>query len=151
MSFSPLEAATAVACGVLLVLGLARLGRIRRGRKPTGPSGLRVRLADVDQAPDDLYPQVPCSGTLVRRLPGPDRPDYWIARLDAPLRWTDAGTEHRIEHLVLAARLQGQTIDRAFDRLTVGIAYVVDATLVADASLTFEKVRYVAIGTVERV
>ena len=121
------------------------------GGPPGSSAGVRFELTDVDDAPDDLYGQIPCQGVLVRRLPGPDRPDYWLARLVTPLRWSDEGTVRTVDHLVLAARLVGQSIDGPFVSLTVGVAFVVDDTLLADASLRFEKVRYVAIGTIRRL
>jgi len=111
---------------------------------------MRFRLVDVDGAPDDLAPQTPAEGVLLRSIPGPDRPDYWLARLDRPLQWSDEGTEHAIDHLVLAARLQGQSIGAGVEPLTVGVAYVVDPTLLSDAALTFAKIRYVAIATIDR-
>jgi hypothetical protein len=71
--------------------------------------------------------------------PSSCRSDYWLARLDRPLRWMDDGTERVIDHLVLAARYQGQSIGAGFESLTVGIAYVVDPSLLSDAALTFAK------------
>ena len=156
MSLSPLVAVVAFTFGVLLVLGIAYLGKARpRATAPRGSpvapvATMRFRLVDVDSAPDDLAPQTPAEGVLLRSIPGPDRPDYWLARLDRPLQWSDEGTEHAIDHLVLAARLQGQSIGAGVEPLTVGVAYVVDPTLLSDAALTFAKIRYVAIGTIER-
>lgn len=159
MSLSPMEAVAAFAFGVVLVLGIARLGRARAPRLMAPPMSApdavtpsqRVRLRDVDSAPDELYAQVPCEGTLLRRLAGPDRPDYWMARLDVPVRWMNDGRETFVEHVVLAARLQGHSIDAGTRELDVGSAYVVDPSLLADAVLTFDKVRYVAVGTLERI
>jgi hypothetical protein len=152
----PLAAISAFGAGLLLVLGIAYLGKVRqratasRGPAATPVAAVRFRLTDVDNAPDDLPSQTPAEGILLRPLPGPDRPDYWLARLDRPLRWMDAGTERAIDHLVLAARYQGQSIGTGFESLTVGIAYVVDPSLLSDAALTFAKARYVAIGTIDR-
>lgn len=153
MTLPRLAAAAAFVFGVL---GLSRLSRARTGHAPppTPPpkptTALGFRLTDVDNAPADLESQVPVTGVLLRAMPGPDRPDYWLARLDVPLRWMDAATERVVDHLVLAARMQGQSIGPDFDEMTVGVAYVVDATLLADAAVTFAKIRYVAIGTIAR-
>jgi hypothetical protein len=156
---SPLAVIAVFSVGVLLVLGIAyfrgewrplRSAAVPRER-PTPPvAAMRFRLIDVDHAPDELASQTPAQGLLLRSIPGPDRPDYWLARLDRPLRWIDEGMERSIDHLVLAARYQGQSIGAGDGRLTVGVAYVVDPTLLADAALTFVKIRYVAIGTIER-
>ena len=156
MSLSPLVAAAAFLFGLLLVLGIGHLSKARARatalHEPTATPVVpgRFRLIEVDNAPDDLPPQTPVKGVLVRSIPGPDRPDYWIARLDRPLRWLDEGTERVIDHLVLAARLQGQSIDAGVEPLMVGVAYVVDPTLLSDAALTFAKIRYVAIATIDR-
>lgn len=163
MSLSPLAAAAAFVVGVLLVLGIASLGKIRTRRPvrheaprrvpacaPPSLSGLRrFSLTSVDHAPEDLYAQVPCDGALVRRMAGRDRADYWLARLDRPVRWRDEAAERVVDHLVLAARYAGQTIDAPFDDLVVGIAFVVDPTLVDDATMTMAKTRYVAIGVIQ--
>jgi len=146
----PPIAIVAFGAGLLLVLGVAYLrGRWPPPRRAPRPTERRFRLAEIDSAPRDLYDQLPCDGVLLRSIPGPDRPDYWIARLDRPLRWLDEGTERVIDHLVLAARLQGQSIDAGAEQLMVGVAYVVDPSLLSDATVTFAKIRYVAIGTIE--
>jgi hypothetical protein len=148
----PLAAIAAFGAGLLLVLGVGYLrgdwrpGRGGAARQP----GRRFRLTDVDSGPDDLYDQVPCEGVLIRQIAGPDRPDYWIARLTVPLRWSDDGTARVVDHLVLVARLAGQSIGSSVDPLAVGIAYVVDDTLLTAPTLTFDTVRYVAIGRLAR-
>jgi hypothetical protein len=106
---------------------------------------MRLTISDVDYAPADLGPQTPLTVDLIRELPGPDRPDYWLGRLIKPLRWNRDGEGREVTHLVLAARLQGTRIGR--DRqLPVGIAYVTDPTLLQDARVDFGKCSYVAIG-----
>jgi hypothetical protein len=104
------------------------------------------RVTSVDYEPADLAGQVPFDGTLLRSIAGPDRPDYWLAELVKPLAWDDNGHTRMISHIVLAARYEGQTIERGFQRLTVGIAYVTDPSLLSDAKLDFAKCSYVAIG-----
>ena len=111
----------------------------------------RFRVTSVDYEPADLAAQVPFEGTLLRAIPGPDRPDYWLAQLAKPLVWDDNGRKQSISHLILSARYEGQTIQRGFPRLTIGIAYVTDSSLLSDAKLDFAKCRYVAIGEAEGI
>lgn len=108
----------------------------------------RFRLLGADYEPVDLAPQLPREGTLLRRIPGPDSPDYWLAELDAPLAWNDNGSARSIKYLVVTARHQGQTIKVPVQRVITGIAYVVDESLLADETLSFNKCRYVAIGVI---
>lgn len=114
-----------------------------------GPTGAQFLMGSLDQAPKDLYEQAPFEFTLLRRLKGPDRPDYWLAEVRSPLRWQDDDTHRTITHLVLAARIVGETIENRSRDLVVGIAFVIDPTLATDAELVFTKVRYVAVGIMQ--
>jgi hypothetical protein len=111
----------------------------------------RLRVTSVDSAPDDLYSQVPFTATLLRKVAGPDKPDYWLAELEKPLSWVDAGAARQVTHIVVATRYEGQTITEDFTRLIVGLAYVTDPSALIDADLSFAKCRYVAIGEMEAV
>lgn len=110
---------------------------------------MRVKISSVDYAPDELYAQTPFEAVLIREIPGTDRPDYWLAVLATPLRWLRNGVETSVTHLVLAARWQGTRIGRGMSRMPVGIAYVVDESLLNDARLDFGKCEYVAIGVAD--
>jgi hypothetical protein len=83
---------------------------------------------------------------MLRQLPGPDRVDYWLGRLETPIRWLDNNIERWITHMVLAARWEGTRIEPGVEHLPVGIAYVTDDSLLEDNEVTFEKCKYVAIG-----
>ncbi len=107
------------------------------------------RITRFEYAPDDLAAQVPFDGVLVRRMPGADHPDYWLAELRAPLAWHDGGEPRSVTHIVMAARYQGETIRKGFRRLVVGLAYVTDPSLLEDRRLDFGKCRAVAIGVAE--
>ena len=111
----------------------------------------RLRVTSVDSAPEDLYEQVPFTARLLRKVAGPDMPDYWLAELDKPLSWVDAGASRQVTHIVLGTRHEGQTITEDFTRLTVGLAYVTDPSALNDADLSLAKCRYVAIGQMEAV
>lgn len=110
-----------------------------------------ARLTSVDQAPDELYEQLPVEADLLRKLHGPDRPDYWLAKPRKPLRWLQNGSESQVTHLVLAARWVGGEIKVGVVDAPINIAYVVDATLLQDQRLDFGKCAYVAIGTADVV
>jgi hypothetical protein len=107
---------------------------------------MQLTVTTVDHAPEELYDQVPFAVQMLRELPGPDRPDYWLGRLEKPIRWLDNNIERRVTHLVLAARWQGTRIEAGVEHLPVGIAYVTDVSLLDDEELALEKCRYVAIG-----
>jgi hypothetical protein len=107
---------------------------------------MQLTVTTVDYAPEELHDQVPFTLELLRQLPGPDRPDYWLGRLETPIRWIDNNIERWITHMVLAARWEGTRIEPRVERLPLGIAYVTDDSLLEDNEVTFEKCRYVAIG-----
>jgi hypothetical protein len=110
---------------------------------------MKITVTSVDYAPDDLYEQTPFEAELLRQIPGPDRPDYWLASLPKPLRWRRDGKDTQVTHLVLAARWVGGQIARGMRTTPVNIAYVVDESLLTDAALDFQKSAYVAIGVAD--
>lgn len=110
---------------------------------------MQLTITSVDYAPEELHDQVPFSAQLLREIPGDDRPDYWIAKLDRPLRWLQQDQEVEVTHLVLAARWVGTRIAPGAQHLPVGIAFVTDSTILSDERLDFAKSAYVAIGIAE--
>jgi hypothetical protein len=112
---------------------------------------MRYKITDVDYAPEELYSQVPFEVRLLRQIAGPDRPDYWLAKLGKPLLWKNDGKEISVTHVILAARYIGAAIGPGEQTVTVGIAYVVDATAIDDELLDFKKCHYSAIGTASAV
>jgi hypothetical protein len=110
---------------------------------------MRVTIAELDDAPDDLRAQAPFAVKLSRRLPGPDRPDYWLGRLNRPIRWRHEERERLITHVVLAAKLVGQRIG-VERKLRVGILYVTDQSQVEDHTVDLAKCSYVAVGMATR-
>lgn len=109
---------------------------------------MHLTITAVDVAPEELHGQLPLVVDLLRRMPGDDRPDYWLGALRTPVRWTDDGRVREVTHLVLAARWSGTAIAPGVDRLPVGIAYVTDPSLLDDARLDVAKCAYVAVGLV---
>ena len=128
-----------IACWIALVA--VGLSTCRQG--PT--KGSRVSVSDVDSAAVELSAQAPFDVELIRKLPGPDRPDYWLGSLPRPLRWTHEGQQRLVTHVVLAAGMQGTPLGR--EPTLVGIAYVTDMTILDDTSLDFRKCVHVAMGT----
>lgn len=112
---------------------------------------MRIRIKGADYAPEELEEQVPFEADLIRQIAGPDRPDYWLATLTGPIRWVRDGDVTAVTHLVLAARWQGTTIGPGMHNLPVGIAYVVDPTVMEDKELDLAKCAYVAIGVADEV
>ena len=110
---------------------------------------MRLTISAVDYAPEELHAQTPFEVELLRMLPGPDRPDYWLGSLATPLLWKHDGSNHQITHVVLAARWVGTQIGRE-QQLPVGIAYVTDRTILEDARVDFRKCSYVAIGMAQQ-
>lgn len=107
---------------------------------------MQLTITSVDYAPEDLYEQVPLVVNLVREIPGDDRPDYWLGALQTPVRWLVDNHAREVTHLVVAARWQGTAIAPGAENLPVGIAYVVDQSVLDDTHLDLAKCAYVAIG-----
>ncbi len=112
---------------------------------------MRLKVTSLDTGPEGLYAQTPFEAELLRQIPGPDRPDYWLARLPNPIEWETEGRQLKISHLVLAARWSGSQIGAGMRDFPLGIAYVVDPSLLDDDALDFEKCQYVAIGFADEV
>ena len=103
-------------------------------------------MTSVDHNPPELTDQVPFSLALERLIPGPDRPDYWLGRLDAPLRWIDDNQERKVSHLIVCAHGKGTQIEPFVRNLPIGIAYVTDPTQLRDTTVDTAKCTYVANG-----
>jgi hypothetical protein len=107
---------------------------------------MQITITTVDYAPGDLYDQVPFVAELLRELPGPDRPDYWVAELLQPLSWLKDNQTRSVAHIVVAARWAGTSIEAGVGNLPIGIAYVIDPSVLTDKQLDLQKCAYVAIG-----
>lgn len=105
-----------------------------------------ITITDVDYAPGDLYDQAPIVVELLKEMPGDDRPDYWLAVPKTPIKWASESNEREITHIVIATRWAGMHVDADMGYTPIGIAYVLDMSIIEDETLDFGKVRYVAIG-----
>lgn len=102
-------------------------------------------MTSVEYNPPELTDQVPFSLALERLIAGPDRPDYWLGRLDAPLRWIDDNQERKVSHLIVCARQETQ-IEPSVRNLPIGIAYVTNPTQLTDTTVDLGKCKYIANG-----
>ena len=112
---------------------------------------MELNLRSVAFKTGDKSDQIPLRVTLLRQIPGPDRPDYWLGALQKPFQWI-SGSEpgaFEIKYLVLATQWQETSVRAGVTRLPVGIAYVVDPTLLEDRELDLDKIRYVADGVAD--
>ena len=107
---------------------------------------MELHVTSVDYAPEELYDQVPLVFELLREIPGRDRPDYWVGKCKTPIRWLHENHERQIHYVIVAARWEGTRIEPHAENLPIGIAYVLDETLLTDETLNFDKCVYVAIG-----
>jgi hypothetical protein len=108
---------------------------------------MQLTVTIVDYAPSELEKLVPpFQIRLLRLLPGPDRPDYWLGELEPPLIWESDNGRVEVTHLVVAARWEGTRIEPNVRDLPIAIAYVIDLSQIGDDTLDFAKCKYVAIG-----
>jgi hypothetical protein len=103
-------------------------------------------VTSVEHNPPELTDQVPFSLALERLIPGPDRPDYWLGRLDSPLRWIDDNQERKVSHLIVCTPWQETQIEPCVRNLPIGIAYVTDPTQLTDTAVDLGKCKYIANG-----
>jgi len=83
----------------------------------------------------------------VKELPGKDRSDYILAKIETPIFWVDKKKEinKEIEFMVLCAKYKGQHVNYEMKNMSVAVAYVIDNSLADDAILNLKKCEYVAI------
>jgi len=110
---------------------------------------MKLTITSVNYAPKDLEEQVPVAVTLVRPLASsvPNRAGAWLGVFDRPVRWTnEKGASVEIADAVVWPRSKGAFIGAGARNLAVGIAYVVDPSLLQDEALDLAKTYFVAIG-----
>lgn len=110
---------------------------------------MKASILSVDYAPADLEAQIPVEVDLVRQLPGPDRSDYWLGRLDRPLPYAEGDATKEIRYLIVASRHVGESIRAGVGRVVIGIAYVLDDAQAELPAVDMKRCRYVAIGEAE--
>jgi len=104
-------------------------------------SNLRLLIVEADYEPVDLRDQLPLAITLIRKIPGPDSPDYWLACADKEISWNGMA----IKYLIVTARFAGVSITKDIGQVAINLAYVTDESILYDTVLDFQKCTYVAI------
>ena len=111
---------------------------------------MELRLRSLDFAQGDRSDEIPMNVTLLHTIPGPDRPDYWVGRLREPFQWSSSPDgSFEITHLVLATQWENTRMHEGVSRLPVGVAYVIDRSLLHDEELDLDKIRFVATGVAD--
>ena len=124
-------------------------------------------LTRLDLGPAELESALPLRAEALRVMPGPDRPDYLLARFERPLKYrTPVGFDAAradpslrgedadgafviVQGLVVCARFVGQGFRSGMRDLAINIAYVIDNSLANDAQVDFAKLEYVAVGFID--
>ena len=106
----------------------------------------------VDHAPDDLDKQTPLRGRLLRTIAKHDRSDRFrtasvlLARRAQRSAVLDQGRRDANDPSPRAGGALGRDVNRARCEIAVGIAYVVDDSLLSSESFDLTQAEYVAIG-----
>lgn len=99
------------------------------------------KIYNCDYAPQDMESQLPIYCDIVRKIKGKDRPDYYLAQCNKMIKYK----EKCIRYLVVAPRFKGQEFREGLDAIALGVAYVIDETMLEDVEVDFDKCIYVAI------
>ncbi|HYB36497.1 MAG TPA: hypothetical protein VEF72_12490 [Mycobacterium sp.] len=136
-------------------------------------AGFELIEIDYDQtgfgeghAVPGLQAQLPITAKLARRIPGPDRDDYFMAILEHPIKyhpstqfdWTrpqpefiaaDANGQFlSIYAIIIASLMAGTQIHAGMKGFPVRVAYVIDHTVGRDDQLDFSKCDSIGWGTI---
>ena len=109
---------------------------------------MHFAVTSVDGA-EDFDGTLPLKGEVLRQIPGPDRPDYYLAALETPFTWKKE--KKKISHIVICARWVGGVLSPSMSHTPVNIAYVTDDSVLEDAKLDFQNCYYAAIGVADGV
>ena len=113
----------------------------------TNKKNMKIQLINCESAPQDMEAQMPITCTLMRTIPEARRADYWLAKCKKPVSYENV----MVNYLVVAPRFVGDEIKKGMGQVVVGVAYVMDETLIQDDELNFDKCRYVAICTAKEL
>jgi hypothetical protein len=109
----------------------------------------KIEINTTEKGPKELELQLPISAEAIKELPGKDRPDYVLAKLELPILWVNKEKEisKEIDFVVLCAKFKGQSVSSSMKNMTVAVAYVIDNSIQDDVTLNFKKCKYVAVAT----
>jgi hypothetical protein len=134
-----------------------------------------IELADIDydqtgygeaHAIPELRAQLPRTARITRRIPGPDRDDYFSAIFSQPIKYRpapqfdwartqpdfiaadDAGQFLWIPAIIIASLQRGSYLHSQLKDFPVYVAYVVDNTVGLDDRLDFAKCDSIGWGTI---
>ena len=110
---------------------------------------MNVKVTSVDCERPELHSLTPFTVRVLRQIPGPDRPDYWLAELSQPLTWRREHEDLSVTHLAFCARWVGGSISPWATNLPINIAYVTDPSVLSETTLDLAKCYYCAIGTAD--
>lgn len=108
---------------------------------------VKIAIKDVIfYLPDAHRFEKPMELDIVRQIPGPDRPDYWVGKLTEPFHviWQDE--EKTLDYLIVTAHWPGTVIDSGMKNVKVGIACVTDISVLKDKTLQLAKCKYLGAG-----
>ena len=112
-------------------------------------NAVKFEIKHLDVGPVELGYQLPISGKIIRKIPGNDRPDYYLAKLNKTIIWNcDNGTTTEVSHIAVCSRYKGQKLAANMNGLAVAIAYVTDQSVLEDYLLSFKKIKYAAKGRI---
>lgn len=104
------------------------------------------RITLVDYPPEMTALGKPLMVKVLREMPGPDRPDYWLCELGRRIKITLDGKLRMISHIAICSRWAGHPLGAGRNQIPIGFAVVKDKSLLQDAGCSFEKIAYIAIG-----
>ena len=104
---------------------------------------VELELKASDYGPDDLPEQLPVKISVLRQMPGPDTPNYWLAKCASPIHWKKQDLD--INYLIVGCRFVGAEMKKGIGNIALNIAYVIDESIINDTVTQLEKCVYVAV------
>lgn len=104
---------------------------------------LTVRSVEGSRTLEEL---VPFDINLLRTLPGPDRPDYWLGEVVRPLCFVLNRRRVDFTYAVLAEKAKGGHIEAGARNVPIALAYITDIAQLGAREVNFGQCRYFAIA-----
>jgi hypothetical protein len=110
-----------------------------------------LEILGLDYTSDEFDIKTPFTVHLINMIPGSERPDYWIGKLDNSFTWSKQNKEYEINYDTIATRWEGIEFGNNEAFIPVGISFVLDEDQVSETELDLNKVEYVAVGTAREI